>query len=79
MTTPLMVGRGIKIFRWERELLILTDEIPDRFKNWQRDAGGMRDEADHHMLQTLPEEPWGGIGRNILTGAGWGDAWLEET
>ena len=32
MTGPLMAGCGIKIFRWERDLLILTDEMRDGFK-----------------------------------------------
>ena len=46
MTGPLMVGCGIKIFRWERDLLILTDGIPDSFII----DGGMRDETDNCHL-----------------------------
>lgn len=46
MTGPLMVGFGIKIFRWERDLLILTDGIPDSFKI----DGGMRDETGNRHL-----------------------------
>lgn len=70
MTGPLMAGCGIKIFRWERDMLILTDWIPDSFEI----DGGIRDETKNHTLQTIPGEPrplLGRIGINILTGAGW--------
>ena len=72
MTTPLMVGRGIKIFRWERELLILTDEIPDSFKI----DGGMR--AGCGMKRTItcyrryPKNREAGSAETFRLGQDWG-------
>ena len=40
MTELFMAGCGIKICRWERDSLILTEGIRDIFKT----VGGMRDE-----------------------------------
>lgn len=40
MTGLLMAGCGIKLFRWERDLIILTDGMRDSSKI----DGGMREE-----------------------------------